>query len=406
MKRIGMGLIGPGFIAAQHLDAVRRLGDVDIIAIAGSSLESASLKAKQFGVSRAYGSYHELISDPDIDVIHNTTPNYMHFPIAMAVLEARKHIISDKPLTTNAEEGRRLRDAALAAKVANVVTFNYRGNPLLQQMRAMARSEEIGDLRFVHGAYLQDWMTNPYVYSWRSDPSRGGPSSALGDIGSHWCDLAEHVTGRRIKAVLADLATTVPVRYSDGNSSEPFSLEKTSHRIPRHINSEDLASVLMRFEGGARGCFSVGQTIPGHKNDLVLEVSGSAISTRWRQEDQNELWIGRHDAPNSVMSKDPSLVAPVVKPYVRLPGGHQESWADAFLNLISDAYHWVRHEGVPEAKPDMLPTFSDGYRSSCVIEAILCSHSSGGRWEPVHYVAAPNEISMGEIYPIEIIANT
>lgn len=391
VKKMGMGLVGPGFIAAQHIDAVRRLGDVEIVAIAGSSLQSASSKAKQFGVSRVYGNYHDLISDPDIDVIHNTTPNYMHFPVLMAALEAGKHVISDKPLTTSAEEGRRLRDAALAAKVVNAVTFNYRGNPLVQQMRTMAHSGEIGDLRFIHGFYLQDWMTDPNVYSWRSDPKKGGPSSTLGDIGSHWCDLVEHVTGHRIEAVLADITTTVPIRYSNGASSEAFAFDKSDHRTPVRVDSEDLASVLLRFEGRVRGHFSAGQTIPGHKNDLQLEVSGSAISLRWRQEDQNELWIGRHDLPNSIMAKDPSLVSPAVRPYVRLPGGHQESWADAFFNVISAAYRWIRDGGAPEAKPDLLPTFSDGYRSACIIEAILRSHSSGGTWEPVRYVAAAGE---------------
>jgi predicted dehydrogenase len=394
MKRIGMGLVGPGFIAAQHLDAVRRLGDVDIIAIAGSTLESATAKAKDLGIAKAYGSYSDLIAAPDIDVIHNTTPNYMHFPILMAALQAGKHVISDKPLTTNAEEGRHLRDAALATRVVNAVTFNYRGNPLAQQTRAMTLSGEIGDLRFVHGHYLQDWMADPNVYSWRSDPTKGGPSSALTDIGSHWCDLAEHLTGHKIEAVLADLTTTIPVRYSSGTSKEAFSLNETDHRIPIHVDSEDLASVLLRFEGGARGSFSVGQTVPGHKNDLQLEVSGSVLSLRWRQEDQNELWIGKHDAPNVLMAKDPSLVSPSVKPYVRLPGGHQESWSDAFFNVISQAYLWVRDGGAPEAKPDMLPTFSDGYRSACVIEAIVRSHSAGSTWEPVRYVAAPSEQSL------------
>jgi len=137
MKKIGMGLIGPGFVAAHHLDAVRRLGDVDVIAIAGSSQESAEKKARAYKVDRAYGNYQELIADPDVQVIHNTTPNHLHLPVTMAALHAGKHVISDKPLALNADEGRRLRDAALAAKVAHVVTFNYRGNPLIQQARGM-----------------------------------------------------------------------------------------------------------------------------------------------------------------------------------------------------------------------------------------------------------------------------
>jgi predicted dehydrogenase len=387
MKRIGMGLIGPGFVAAHHIDAVRRLGDVDVVAIAGSSQHSADKKAHEYKVDRAYGDFHALIADPDVQVIHNTTPNYLHLPVTMAALAAGKHVISDKPLAMNPEEGRTLRDAAVAAKVAHVVTFNYRGNPLVQQARGMIARDETGGVSFVHGHYLQDWMTDPNVYSWRSDPSKGGATSALGDIGSHWCDVAEHVSGLKIVSVLADITTVIPVRYSAGASAEAFSTKSGGERTPVEVHSEDLASVLLRFDNGAKGCFSVGQILPGHKNDLVLEVNGKATSLKWRQEQQNELWIGRYNQPNAVMAKDPSLVSPEVLPYVHLPGGHQEAWADAFCNLMRDAYRWIAAGGAPEAKPAMLPTFNDGYRSTCLVDAMLKSHVAGGVWQQVQYVA-------------------
>ena len=380
-----MGLIGPGFVAAHHIDAVRRLGDVDVVAIAGSSQESAERKAREYKVDRAYGDFHALIADPDVQVIHNTTPNYLHLPVTMAALQAGKHVISDKPLAMNSEEGRTLRDAAIAAKVAHVVTFNYRGNPLVQQARGMIARGETEAVCFVHGHYLQDWMADPNVYSWRSDPAKGGVSSALGDIGSHWCDLVEHVSGLRIASVLADLTTVIPTRYSAGGSAEAFSTKSGGQRTPVQVRSEDLASVLLRFENGAKGSFSVGQVLPGHKNDLELEVNGRACSLKWKQEQQNELWIGHYNKPNSLMAKDPSLVSPEVLPYVHLPGGHQESWADAFCNLIRDAYKWIGAGGQPETKPSMLPTFDDGYRSTCVVEAMLRSHAAGSVWEKVAY---------------------
>jgi len=382
-----MGLVGPGFIAEHHIDAVRRLGDVEVVAIAGSSEQSAQRKAREYKVDRAYGDFKALIADPDVQVVHNTTPNHLHFAVTMAALAAGKHVISDKPLALNAEEARQLRDAAAAAGVGNVVTFNYRGNPLVQQARSMVLRGDTADLSFVHGYYLQDWMTDPNVYSWRSDPARGGASSALGDIGSHWCDLAEHVSGLKIDAVLADLTTVIPVRYSAGASAEAFSQDRSGERTPVDIVSEDLASVLLRFEGGAKGSFSVGQVLPGHKNDLQLEVNGRKCSLKWRQEEQNELWIGHHDRPNATMMKDPSLVLPEARRYVHLPGGHQEAWADAFCNLMRDAYRWIREGAAPEAKPEMLPTFADGYRSACVVDAMLRSHAGGGAWEKVRYTA-------------------
>ena len=388
MKRIGMGLVGPGFIAPHHIDAVRRLGDVDVVAVAGSSQAAAEKKAREYKVERAYGDFQALIADPDVHVIHNTTPNYLHLAVNLAALKAGKHVISDKPLAMNSVEAKQLRDAAVASGVAHVVTFNYRGNPLVQQARGMIARGEAGRLNFVHGCYLQDYLTSPEAYTWRLDPTKAGPSNVLGDIGSHWCDLAEHVSGLKIVSVLAELTTVVPTRYAAEVSAEAFSKQAGGERRAVAITSEDLATVLLRFENGAKGCFSVGQVLPGHKNDLQLELNGSGCSLKWKQEEQNELWIGRQDQPNSVMVKDPGLVSQDVRGYVHLPGGHQEGWADAFTNLLGDAYTWIAAGARADAKPAMLPTFEDGYRSACVIDAILRSHAAGGAWEDVEYAVA------------------
>jgi len=368
---IRMGLVGPGFIAAHHVDAVRRLGNVEVAAIAGSNVESAQSKAREWNVGRACGDYRELTSDPGIDVIHNTTPNHLHFDVSMAALLAGKHVVSDKPLAMDAEQCRQLHDAALRAGVAHVVTFNYRGNPLVQQARAMVAQGEVGKITFVHGQYLQDWLTDENVYSWRMDPRKGGASAALLDIGSHWCDLAEHVSGLKIASVLADLATVVPSRYRTSASGKRQRVKMTS---------EDLASVLLRFDNGARGCLRVGQVLPGHKNDLQLEVNGRTASLRWLQERQNELWIGRHAQANAVLTKDPAMLAAGARRYAHLPAGHQEGWSDAFFNLIADAYQWIAQGGAAGAKPAALPTFADGYRSARLIEAMLRSHAAGGVW--------------------------
>jgi predicted dehydrogenase len=368
---IRMGLVGPGFIAAHHIDAVRRLGNVEVAAIAGSSVESARRKAHEWNIGRASGDYRELTGDPAIDVIHNTTPNHLHFEVSLAALRAGKHVVADKPLAMDAEQCRQLHDAAVQAGVAHVVTFNYRGNPLVQHAREMVAQGDLGKLTFVHGQYLQDWLADDTVYSWRLDPRKSGPSSALIDIGSHWCDLAEHVSGLKITSVLADLATVVPVRYRTLASGK---------RQRVKVTSEDLASVLLRFDNGARGCLRVGQVLPGHKNDLQLEVNGRSASLRWLQERQNELWIGRYAQPDSVIVKDPALLAGDARRYAHLPAGHQEAWSDAFFNLIADAYRWIAQGAAARAKPAALPTFADGYRSARLIEAMLRSHADGGVW--------------------------
>ncbi len=383
LKRLRMGLIGPGFIAAQHIEAVRRLGDVEVAAIAGSSLERARQRAAEWCIGKAYGDYHELIADPAIDVVHNTTPNHLHLEVSLAALKAGKHVISDKPLSDSAEHSRLLWQAARRAGVAHVVTFNYRGNPLVQEARGMVRRGELGPLCYVHGQYLQDWLADERVYSWRLDPARGGASSALRDIGSHWCDLAEHVTGLTIEAVLADLGTVVAQREVARAAGGTFS-RATARRGRRvRIKSEDLASVLLRFRGGAKGCVAIGQVLPGHKNDLQLEVCGRKASVRWLQERQNELWIGRFGQPSTVVAKDPSILSADAARYAHLPAGHQEAWADAFRNVIADAYQWIRDRARPQARPAALATFADGYRSDLLVETMLASHAAGGVWRKV-----------------------
>ena len=382
--RIGMGLVGPGFVGAHHIDAVRRLGFVDVVAVAASSDASARRKADALGVPKAYGSFEALVADPDVHVVHNTTPNYLHVPVILAALAHGKHVISDKPLATTAADAKRLLDAANKAGVVHAVTFNYRGNPLIQQAREMIAGGEIGPLHFIHGAYLQDWLLEETDFSWRLEPEKGGESSAVGDIGSHWCDLVQHVTGRRIVEVLADLTTVIGTRLKPSGSTEAFATSGETAREAVAVHSEDLASILVRFDGGAKGSFSVGQVCAGHKNGLWFEVNGRRASLRWLQERQNELWIGRRDAANGVLAKDPSLLSPVARAYAHLPGGHQEAWADAFCNVMRDVYGFITAGKRPgDSRPPAFATFEDGYHSACVVDAILESHKRGAVWTAV-----------------------
>jgi predicted dehydrogenase len=387
VKRIGMGLVGAGFVGPHHLDAVRRLGFVDVVAIAGSSEASARKKADALGVSKAYASYEALLDDPDIQVVHNATPNYLHFPVNAAAIAKGKHVVSDKPLAMTAAEAKTLVEQAKKAGIVHAVTFNYRGNPLVQQARHLIARGDLGTPTFVHGHYLQDWLLKDTDYSWRLEPDKGGASSALGDIGSHWCDLAQHVSGLTITEVLADITTVIPKRKRPTGSREAFSAAGADERYELvDIKVEDLASVLVRFEGGAKGAFSVGQVCAGHKNDVVVEVCGSKTSLKWRQEHQNELWFGHRDAPNQILQKDPSLMDAEVRGYAHLPGGHQEAWADAFCNLMRDIYGFIAAGKKPsDPHPPAFATFEDGYRANTIVEAILTSAKNGSVWTKVTY---------------------
>jgi predicted dehydrogenase len=377
-----MGLVGAGFVGPHHVDAVRRLGYVDIVAVAGSNEASGRQKAELVGARRGYGSYQALIDDPEVQVVHNATPNHLHYEVTSAALARGKHVVSDKPLAMTAAQSKKLVEEARRAAVVTAVTFNYRGNPLVQHARTAIARGDVGSPHFVHGHYLQDWLLKDTDYSWRLDPERGGASSALGDIGSHWCDLAQHLTGLTITHVLGDIATVIPTRKKPRGSREAFQAGSgESDDVP--IKVEDLASVLVRFDNGAKGSFSVGQVCGGHKNDLVIEVCGSKASVGWRQEHQNELWFGHRDRANEVLQKDPSLLDPAARPYAHLPGGHQEAWADAFSNLMRDIYGTIAGGKPYRALPPTVATFEDGFRANAIVEAILDSALKGGVWTEV-----------------------
>jgi predicted dehydrogenase len=360
----------------------RRLGYVDIVAVAGSNDESGRKKAEALGARKGYGSYQALIDDPDVQVVHNATPNYLHHEVTAAALAKGKHVVSDKPLAMTASQSKDLVERAQRAGVVTAVTFNYRGNPLVQQARLAVARGDIGTPHFLHGHYLQDWLLKDTDYSWRLDPEKGGASSALGDIGSHWCDLAQHVSGLRITHVLGDITTVLPRRKKPRGSREAFQTTGSGDVDSVDIVVEDLASVLVRFDNGAKGSFSVGQVCGGHKNDLVLEVCGSRASIRWRQEDQNELWIGHRDSANQILQKDPSLIDEPARGYAHLPGGHQEAWADAFCNLMRDIYACIAAGKPYKPLPPTVATFEDGYRANRIVEAILES-AKKGTWTAV-----------------------
>jgi predicted dehydrogenase len=382
-----MGIVGTGFIGPHHIDAVRRLGFVDIVAVAEMNDTLARQKADQLGIPKAYGDYQKMLDDPAVQVVHNATPNFLHYPVNSAAIAKGKHVISDKPLALTAAEARKLRDEANKAGIINAVTFSYRGNPLVAQAKHAIASGQIGKPTFVYGHYLQDWLLKDTDYSWRLEPDKGGVSSALGDIGSHWCDLAQLVSGLRITHVLGDITTVVPKRKKPKGAREAFAAAGANEDVELvDIKVEDLASVLLRFDSGAKGVFSVSQISAGHKNDVRLEVCGTKASIRWDQEDQNNLWIGHRDEPNQIMQKDPGLLDPSVRGYAHLPGGHQEGWPDAFTNIMRDVYTFIAEgKKATDPRPPAFASFEDGFRANAVVEAILESAKQGSVWTKVSY---------------------
>ncbi|MET1031894.1 Gfo/Idh/MocA family protein [Domibacillus tundrae] len=376
MKKIKAGIIGTGFIGPTHIEAIRRLGFVEVVALAESNLESAEEKASALGIPKAYGDYREMLQDSDIQVIHNCTPNHLHFEINKEIILAGKHVLSEKPLAMSSKESAELLALAKEHKVVHGVNFNYRQFPIVKQLETMIQNGELGKVNLVHGSYLQDWLLFETDFNWRLAPEVGGKSRAIADIGSHWCDTVQYVTRKQIVEVFADLATVIPVRKKSISNVATFGAQNDQEEVYEDvpINTEDYASVLVRFEDGTKGVFTVSQVSAGRKNRLSFEINGSQHSAYWNQEEPEKLWIGHRNQPNEVLLADPVLFAPEARQAIHHPGGHNEGWPDALKNGMLNFYTFIREDKDPLSDPANFATFEDGHLSMCITDAILESH--------------------------------
>lgn len=371
-NHLQVGVIGTGFIGPAHIEAMRRLG-IHVKGIAGSSVERAAPKAEALRLDTVYDSAEALIADPDIAVVHITSPNHLHYPQAKAALLAGKHVVCEKPLAMNTRESAELVALAKERRRVNAVNFNIRFYPLAHQARAMVQSGDIGVPYVVHGSYLQDWLLLPTDWNWRLEPELGGEMRAVADIGSHWLDLMTFITGLRVEAVCADFATFLPVRNKPARPIDTFTgkLQTVTEFVQQPIHTEDYATILLRFSGGARGALTVSQVSAGRKNRLYFEINGAKSSLAWDSERPNELWIGHRERPNEVLLKDPSLLDPLARQFASYPGGHNEGFPDTFKQLYVAVYRYLQ-AGDYVATPDF-PTFEDGHYELVVGEAILRS---------------------------------
>lgn len=385
-KKIKAGIIGTGFIGPAHLEAVRRLEFVEVIAVARRGQERADQKAEELGVPLAYGDYREMLRNPDIDVVHNCTPNHLHVQINREIIEAGKHVLSEKPLAMSSDESRELLALARKHGVVHGVNFNYRQFPMMKQLSEMVKQNELGRINMVHGSYLQDWLLYETDYNWRLEDKTGGRSRAVADIGSHWCDTVQYVTGKKISQVFADLWTVHPNRKKPVSHADTFSgsdedqADGEYEDIP--IHTEDYASVLIRFDDGSKGAFTVSQVSAGRKNALSFELNGTCKSAYWKQEEPAKLWIGHRDRSNELLMADPALFLKKARPSIHHPGGHTEGWPDSVKNMMLKYYTFIREGKDPLKDKANFATFEDGHVSMCIMEAILKSHKEE-RWVQV-----------------------
>jgi len=381
-KKLKVGVIGTGFIGPIHIENARRSFKAEVIALAENNLELAKTKAAMYDVPLYYDDYRKLLENQDIDVVHVCSPNFLHYQMAKDALLAGKHVVCEKPLTLTRAEGEDLLALAADKKLVNAVHFNIRYYPLVRHMHTMVAKNDIGSIYAVSGSYLQDWLFLDTDYSWRLESAVSGPTRAIGDIGSHWLDLIEYVTGLEVDEVMADFETFHKTRKKPLKPVETWSgkILKSEDYQEVPIDTEDYATVMLRFKNGTKGVFTVNQMAAGHKNRVYYEINGSKCSLIWNSEVPNEMTVGNRDRGNEVILKDPSLIYPEARAIAAYPGGHNEGFADTSKHLFRDVYEYIL-AGDMQAEPKF-PTFYAGYREVVLCDAIVESARTG-RWVKV-----------------------
>jgi predicted dehydrogenase len=363
-----------------HLEALRRVEFVDVAAVAGRQLEAAQRLGAGFGIETAVDDYRKLLEDATIDAIHICTPNATHYQLTKDAMLAGKHVLCEKPLAVSVSEAQELVSIAKDRGVRNCVCHNLRYYPMVQQMRRMREEGDLGEVLVVQGTYSQDWLLYETDWNWRIDEKAGGPLRAMADIGSHWFDMAEHVSGQRVGSLCADLGTFHATRKRPKQSVETFGgkLLTAADVEDTPVSTEDFGAVVFRMGDAARGAMTASQVSAGRKNHLCMEVYGTKSSVRWDQERPDELWIGQRNSPNQVIVKDPSLLKGAAARYADLPGGHSEGYDDTFKQVFRRFYRSIAE---PQSGAEY-PQLTDGLRQMRIMEAELASHR-GRSWVDV-----------------------
>ncbi len=373
---IGAAVIGSGFIGTVHIEALRRLG-VTVRGVIDASPEMAEAAAQRLGLPVAYTSLEAALTDPEVDIVHVTSPNQFHYPQVKQILAANRHVICEKPLAVTSDESRELVALADASDRISAVNFNIRFYPLNQHAHQMVADGELGDVRLITGHYFQDWLLLDTDWNWRLEPDKGGTLRAVGDIGSHWIDLTSFISGQKVQSVMADLATFVKVRQKPIGEVETFSQERAANTEPVDMTTDDAAVILLRYANGARGSVAISQISAGRKNSVQWEIDGSSAAAAWDSERPDHLWIGHRGRPNEIMQRGAELMNATGIAATALPGGHVEGFADSMCSHFREVYRAILAGATP-AEP-LYATFEAGHHEMTVGDAVARS-AAEDRW--------------------------
>jgi predicted dehydrogenase len=373
---ITVGLIGAGYIGPIHLGALARLAGVRIKTVIDANGELAARAAAAYNAESSGTDYRDVIKDPQIDVVHNCTPNKFHFGITREALNAGKHVLSEKPLAMSIAEAEELVELAAKKRAVNGIDFCYRYYPVVQEMAVRVRRGDAGMVRMVSGSYFQDWLSKETDWSWRLLRAESGESNITADLGSHWFDLIQFVTGLKVREVIGDLASLLPKRRRPKRQVLAFEKVGEVESEEVEVELEDYSAVLFRLDNGAPGSFATSQTCNGRKSDTEFQIYGSRCSFAWNHKDATQLWIGHRDKPNEILIENATLQDPSTARYANLPAGHPLGYHDAVYNLLVDYYGAVAaggNAGAPGGGPPR-PTFETGLEEMKILAAVLESH--------------------------------
>lgn len=380
-RKLRMGMVGGGrgaFIGAVHRMAARLDGEIDLVAGCFSAdPEKSRLSGADLFLdpARVYPTYQAMVSgeaalpaDKRIDFVSVVTRNNTHYPVSKAFLEGGFHVICDKPLCLSFKEGLKLRDVVRKAGRVFALTHNYTGYPMVKEARNWVRTGRLGRLLKIVVEYPQGYaitamegQADGAISNWRMDPSIGGVSNCMGDIGTHAHNLARYITGLEVEELCAELSTYIPGRLLD-----------------------DDGNCLLRFAGGVKGILYASQVSSGDENNLVIRVYGTKGSLEWHQEDPNELIFRQVNAPRVTVRRGNSYLSPVAQAASRTPFAHPEGFIEAFANIYRGAATAIA-DAVAGRKPPKegydFPTVEDGLAGMAFIETSVKSSKAGATWK-------------------------
>lgn len=378
-RKIRMGMVGGGrgaFIGAVHRIAANIDGQIDLVC---GAFSSEAQRSRDSGADlflppdRCYGTFEEMMQkekalspEKKMDFVSIVTPNHMHFPPAKMALENGFHVLSDKPATFNLAEAKQLGEIVKRTGQLYGLTHNYTGYPLVKEARDIVQGGKLGKIRKIVVEYPQGWLATRLEASgqkqadWRTDPKRSGAAGCIGDIGTHAENLAEYISGLKIRELAADITTFVEGRALD-----------------------DDGNVLLRFEGGAKGVLHSSQISVGEENNLNIRIYGEKGGLEWHQREPNTMLLKWPDQPMQIYRTANGYLGKNASAASRTPPAHPEGYLEAFANIYKNFANHIRarlENRTPDAVALDYPKIEDGIRGMAFIEAVVKSGHQNAAW--------------------------